>query len=313
MKDRKQFSQTRDLRTISTSPFTATHARTLMPISSAGQNSPQLNQAQSMKVFTAFNPDRLAPIQKTYGQSRPFLFPPKKYKGFKIANTGVDPHGGLVDFIKRDIIKNIDVHRNNQEKEEMRDMRQTQFGTLKNKWAIGCTKNTATKVDTEGFLLPQFQSSMKRSSSQIQPIRLKTDIISFRPPEKQVEHQKAYDLMVTSPKYNFHSETSQGWIERQYENKSIVNRSSVNHNIITHSENGNSGKLHVGTLNSKILFRKKAVCDFANEAIPQAIHINNDYNSAFLKEPGLFKKYTGMCVNTYDSAHRFGIDKPFKV
>jgi hypothetical protein len=36
--------------------------------------------------------------------------PPKKYKGFKVANSGLDPHGNFVEFIKKDIIKNIDVH-----------------------------------------------------------------------------------------------------------------------------------------------------------------------------------------------------------
>jgi len=69
----------------------------------------------------------------------------------------------------------------------------------------------------------------------------------------------------------------------------------------------------VGTLNSKILFRKKAVCDFSNEAMPNALHINNDYNSAIGKDIQIFKKYTGICSNVYDSAHRFGIDKPFRV
>ena len=114
-------------------------------------------------------------------------------------------------------------------------------------------------------------------------MRLKTDIISFRPPERLHEHQKAHDIIVTTPKYNFNSETSKGWMERTYENKSIVNRSSVAHNIINHIENPQSGKLHVGTLNSKILFRKKAICDFSNEAMPNAIHLNNDYNTAMQK------------------------------
>lgn len=39
------------------------------------------------------------------------LSPAQKYKGFRKANTGIDPHGGLLEFIKKDIIKNIDVHR----------------------------------------------------------------------------------------------------------------------------------------------------------------------------------------------------------
>lgn len=40
----------------------------------------------------------------------------------------------------------------------------------------------------------------------------------------------------------------------------------------------------MGTLNSKILFRKKAICDFSNEAMPNALHYNSDYNSAINKD-----------------------------
>ncbi len=159
---------------------------------------------------------------------------------------------------------------------------------------------------------PEFQGSLRRSSSQYQPIRLKTDNISIRPPEKSSGGLQ-HDLLVTTPKYNFHSETSQGWMERTYDNKSVNNRSSVAHNLITHAENSHSGKLHVGTLNSKILFRKKAICDFSNEAIPTALHINPDFNNAYNSDNRIFKKYTGMCTNVFDAAHRFGIDKPFKV
>ena len=71
--------------------------------------------------------------------------------------------------------------------------------------------------------------------------------------------------------------------------------------------------MYVGTLNSKILFRKKSICDFSNEALPRALHINKDYNSAIDLNPSIFKKYTNICSNVYDAAHRFGIDKPFKV
>lgn len=93
-------------------------------------------------------------------------------------------------------------------------MRQTQFSELKNKWAVGCTKYTATKVDNEGTLKPEFQGTahmMKRSLSQYQPIRLKTDVISFKPPEKQREDQKEFDMKVTMAKYNYHSESKVGW------------------------------------------------------------------------------------------------------
>jgi hypothetical protein len=66
-------------------------------------------------------------------------------------------------------------------------------------------------------------------------------------------------------------------------------------------------------LNSKILFRKKAICDYANEAIPVAIHINKEYTSALGENNEIFKKNTGICSHVYDAAHKFGIDKPFKV
>jgi len=35
-------------------------------------------------------------------------------------------------------------------------MRQTQFNDIKSKWAVGCTKHTATKVDNEGKIFPDF-------------------------------------------------------------------------------------------------------------------------------------------------------------
>jgi hypothetical protein len=31
-----------------------------------------------------------------------------------VANTGVDPHGNFKEFIKNDIIKNIDIYRNSE-------------------------------------------------------------------------------------------------------------------------------------------------------------------------------------------------------
>jgi hypothetical protein len=54
--------------------------------------------------------------------------------------------------VRKDILKNIDVHKENEAL--MRSLRQNQFSELKNKWAVGCTKYTATKVDKEGTLLP---------------------------------------------------------------------------------------------------------------------------------------------------------------
>lgn len=78
-------------------------------------------------------------------------------------------------------------------------------------------------------------------------------------------------------------------------------------------DNETSGNINVGTLNSKILFRKKAICEYSNEGRLQALHLNHDYLSSLREASSIFKKNNNICSNVYDAAHRFGIDKPFKV
>ena len=123
--------------------------------------------------------------------------PPKKYKGFRIADTGVDPYGTYLEFIKKDVVRNIDVHRDSDSQRLLQTM---QPGTFKKKWAIGCTKHTREKVDEEGILRPEFSGLLRRSNSSYQPIRLKTDNIGFRAPEQPLgPKQKEFDLQVTTP------------------------------------------------------------------------------------------------------------------
>ena len=69
----------------------------------------------------------------------------------------------------------------------------------------------------------------------------------------------------------------------------------------------------MGALNTKIMFRKKAISDFEKEALVSATHYNQGYQNAFKEDSSVFKKYTGICTNVYDAAHRFGIKEPFKV
>jgi hypothetical protein len=85
------------------------------------------------------------------------------------------------------------------------------------------------------------------------------------------------------------------------------------HNIITYDPNGNSGYLHQGLLNKNMLNRKKAICEYSDVARPNALHFNLDYNENFNKNRNVFRRTNGIFTNVYDSAHVFGIDKPFKV
>ena len=86
---------------------------------------------------------------------------------------------------------------------------------------------------------------------------------------------------MTKPKYGVHSESAFPWQERTYENKSIVNRSSVTHNIISHEDNRHSGFMQVSGQNKKVLFRKKALCEYQDISRPIAFHPNPDYNNEY--------------------------------
>ncbi len=63
-----------------------------------------------------------------------------------------------------------------------RTIRENGFKDIHNRWAVGCTKHTASKVDLNGILLPEFKT-LKRTASEQVPFRLKTDSISVKPPE----------------------------------------------------------------------------------------------------------------------------------
>jgi hypothetical protein len=57
----------------------------------------------------------------------------------------VDPHGSFNEFVKKDPVKNIDVHRNYSSVS-------ADFGQYRTKWAVGTTKYTFNKVNNDGML-----------------------------------------------------------------------------------------------------------------------------------------------------------------
>lgn len=77
-----------------------------------------------------------------------------KYKGTKIADTGVDPHGAFAEFMKKDVFEKINVNRQSAPHLLQIEARQTDFENNKTKWAVGTTKFTKKFVDEEGFLPP---------------------------------------------------------------------------------------------------------------------------------------------------------------
>lgn len=100
---------------------------------------------------------------------------------------------------------------------------------------------------------------------------------------------------------------------RNYDNKSLNNRSSVGHNIISHKENATSPALVVGVLDKKVCNRKKGIAEIADANRLTALKSNQDFVHAYQSNPHQFKRKNGIFSHLYDAAHRFGEDKPFKV
>ncbi len=122
--------------------------------------------------------------------------------------------------MKKDPFYNIDVHR---------DARPPppDISYLSNKWAVGTKKANFSKVDDSGNLV---RTSIETRSFPRNP----TDVISYDPPADERPFQRVFDEMLTKPKYNINKLSSNPWVPPNNNNKTINNRSSVQHNIISH-------------------------------------------------------------------------------
>ena len=119
--------------------------------------------------------------------------------------------------------------------------------------------------------------------------------------------------MVSTSTYNINVTSTNKWAA--YENKAgvktINNRSSVGHNILTNEPNAHSGGINMGLLDKAVCNRRKGVAEFGDIQRPTAMNPNQDFLKAYDKDNNAFKRKNGVFANLYDAAHRFGIDKPF--
>ncbi len=74
-----------------------------------------------------------------------------------------------------------------------------------------------------------------------------------------------------------------------------------------------SGAITVGVLDTKVCNRKKGIAETADLMRLTANKTNPDYVNAFKENPKQFRRKNGIFSHVYDSAARFGEDKPFKV
>lgn len=124
---------------------------------------------------------------------RPF----KRFKDSMVASSGMNPHGGFMEFTKKDPVTNIDIHRDNRPPPP-------DISHLSTKWAVGTKKNTFTKVDDKGVLLDR---SLGKLESKAFP-RNPTDNIGYDPPANDRPFQRVFDEMITKPKYDINVPSS---------------------------------------------------------------------------------------------------------
>eukprot|EP00350_Pseudokeronopsis_sp_OXSARD2_P010908 CAMPEP_0170548268 /NCGR_PEP_ID=MMETSP0211-20121228/6606_1 /TAXON_ID=311385 /ORGANISM="Pseudokeronopsis sp., Strain OXSARD2" /LENGTH=118 /DNA_ID=CAMNT_0010853735 /DNA_START=345 /DNA_END=698 /DNA_ORIENTATION=+ len=118
--------------------------------------------------------------------------------------------------------------------------------------------------------------------------------------------------MATHSKYNINATSKKSWEPYQSDSKSINNRSSVKHNIISHEENNYTPSLVIGLMDKRLTNIKKGIAEFGDIQRPTALNQNMEHLNSLKDNPDIFKRKNGAFTYLYDSAHRFGESKPFK-
>jgi len=215
-----------------------------------------------------------------------------RFKGYKQANTGIDPLGTIREFIAKDVVQNIDIHR---------DMarRVDDLNSRKDYPAIGTTMKVAG-----GRIVGEKPLSLEGTEAS-RVVRLKTDHISFNPPASTQRFQNVYDKLLTKSPYSGNFESQQGWKEMSGY-KTVNNKSSVTYNILTNDTNSWSGAEILRTLDKKVTNRKKGIAEFCDLAHVGARKVNQGHHEALASDPKVFYRKLGIFSNTYDAAVRNG-------
>ena len=118
--------------------------------------------------------------------------------------------------------------------------------------------------------------------------------------------------MISSSKYEKNTRSNQPWIPKSVEVKTLNNRNSVKHNIISHQPNKNSAPLDYASLTTHRANRTKGLAEFNDKKRLTNENVNYDHLEAMKGNQDVFKRKDGIFTHLYNSAARFGEDKPFK-
>ena len=212
---------------------------------------------------------------------RPVKAAVARFPSARVSGSGVDPLGSYFEFLKKDVTRNIDIHRDTVK-------RQDDLEARKNCPAAGTT--TATR----GFPVARSVTPTER-----QP--LATDHISFRPPQIRESRAKT-----ETPGFSKAVESKEGW-SPQVQKSTASNRLSTPYNPITFEPLAYAPPNRV--MDAK---RQKGVTEFSDLQNPYGDRPTQVYRQALSQDPAVFRRKTGIFSHMYDAAAAQGyISKPF--
>ena len=256
--------------------------------------------------------------QKEFTKPRPA----REYTRFpktKVALTGMDVSGNLLEFIHKDIIKPLK-RPTLYEDYDIKSSKYIKGGSTsgqnpQTKWAL----KTAARAPNYDYLpkiqpfqtyyfLPQYNN---KNPEKYRNFSLKTDHIGIKVPRIQkVKSDESF--LKLKREYCISTETRKEdkWVPFPSKD-SINNLSSKNYDIINFQPilaNSSNCQIMNKTLND----RKKGIGEYADLTKTFRINFNKDFAEKFNNNPFRFHKFTGIFSNMYDASHKNGnIIPPF--
>ena len=258
--------------------------------------------------------------QKEFNNPRPI----RQYRRFlptKKALSGMDPHGTLTEFIKKDIV--IPLHRKNlftdffdikSPSYKHNDLIKTKMNE-NSKWAldtIARAPNYETLPKVQQFKTYYFPPKYNNKDPvKYRAYSLRTDHIGIKIPKiKKIEKKNSF--LKLKEDYCVSTETDkQNWW-RPFPIKNLgKNSSSKEYNIINFKpilEKNSNFEM----MNKTINYRKKGNGEFNDLTRTFRVNVNKVFREKFEQNPNRFRRFTGIFSNMYDAAHKNGnIIRPF--
>ena len=118
--------------------------------------------------------------------------------------------------------------------------------------------------------------------------------------------------MIKKSKYEKNTATTNPWSPKAPTISTANNLHSVNYNILSHEENKFTPSMSYTKNLSKSFGRTRGISEINDLSRSTAVNSNVDHVGAIKTNRSVFAKKDGIFTHLYNSAARFGENKPFK-